>query len=155
MRNVLFNRVRIAAVASLAALPAGVVPAQAQEIVVAGGATGVGACSGPFCASAGGGYVEGRVARSWLGGYGGLNVVGGGANAVGGLHLRLGPDAWIARPALRAGLLKGDDLFGTGGLGLDVGRAFGGQFTVDWSARGGVGYAVVHFGAYYRFGGRW
>lgn len=154
MRNVVLKTVKLAAVTAATALGIGAVPAQAQEVVVAAGSTGVGACSGNLCISGGGGYVEGRVAGGRAGGYVGMNFVEGGSNTAGGLHLRLGPDAWLARPALRAGILKGDDWFGTGGFGVDVGRAFGGQFTVDWTGRGGVTFALVHLGGYYRFGGR-
>ena len=56
---------------------------------------------------------------------------------------------------LRGGAAFGDvDALVTGGVGIYIGRRGGGLFTADWSASEGVTYAIVHFGAYYTFGGR-
>lgn len=137
-------------------------PAAAQTVMVEGGLAGLGAAVSfggiTVSTGAGGGYLAGDVnipAVDWFSIYGAANGFADfGAMGQLGAGFRLGPEHWIARPALRGGAAFGSGGgMATGGLGVYIGRRAGGLFTADWAASGGVTYAIVHIGAYYSFGG--
>lgn len=137
--------------------------AWAQTGIFEGGGAGLGAAvtyrGVTVSDGVGGGYIAGSVsppAADWLSIFGGVNALADiGTLGQAGASFRLGPANWIAKPVLRGGAAFGDvDALVTGGVGIYIGRRGGGLFTADWSASEGVTYAIVHFGAYYTFGGR-
>ena len=72
----------------------------------------------------------------------------------GGVEVRLGSAAWLVRPTVRAGVFGAEEVFGTAGVGLRIGRRAGGRFTVEWTTRDaeyGLSSMLLHFGAYYAF----
>ena len=56
------------------------------------------------------------------------------------------------RPALRGGIayLEGN-VYGTGGWGVSIGRAYGVRYTVDISRESGLWWNSMHVGAYVGF----
>ena len=130
-------------------------PAAAQDRgIVEGGLSGLGA-SNDYIAVGIGGMYAGAVVRATgpVSIYGNLNYYPdlGDGNGQVGVALRLGSPDWMVRPAIRAGLLQGSESFFSGGVGLTVGRRYGGRFVVDGTYRSGVSFAVVHLGGYVGF----
>lgn len=64
-----------------------------------------------------------------------------------GVSTRLGPGSWLARPSIRIGtVFNAEDSGLTVGLGLRVGRRYGGLISADVGEDRGGYFAVVHIG---------
>ena len=120
-----------------------------------------------------GGEVEaGATATRWLGSTSVSGYVGGALLATdrislygaihagvegygrGGIALRLGSSTWRLRPALRAGVIGAEAVFGTAGFSVTVGRRAGMRFAVDWGRPDpdyGAATMLLHGGFYVRF----
>ena len=86
--------------------------------------------------------------------FGALNRFSGSNGMQFGSQFRLGPSRWVARPAVRAGIVYGDgDADVTGGFALRVGRQVGGIVSADYSYVEGVLITLIHVGGYVGFGG--
>ncbi len=96
--------------------------------------------------------VFGAFNRYGLGGFG---EVGSGRLFQFGAQYRLGPNRWIARPALRGGVMTSaeDGHYVSGGFSIRIGRRFGGVLSADYTSTEGILISVVHLGAYMGFGG--
>lgn len=71
-----------------------------------------------------------------------------------GLALRLAPEAWKIRPAVRSGLSYDDDgsVSTTWGGSLTFGHRYGARFIVDrWTLPNGVGLTLMQVGGFFSF----
>lgn len=70
-----------------------------------------------------------------------------------GLALRLAPDVWKIRPALRSGVNYDDgSVSSTLGASVTFGRKYGARFVVDrWALPGGAGVVLMQVGAFFSF----
>ena len=99
------------------------------------------------------GYIGGSVVfADRVAVYGAIHPDGDGIVRAG-VEWRLGPAAWLVRPAVRAGVCCAEPALGTVGFGLHVGRRVGGRFTVDWTNRREEygSHMFLHLGAFYAF----
>ena len=134
------RRIAIAAAIVLVATSA-----RAQERgMIEGGMDTMSVFIGPVTVTERGLYagVLGNV-NERVGAYGTLGAIYGSGVTItlikGGGEVRLGPEDWIVRPALRGGIayLEGN-VYGTGGWGVSIGRAYGVRYTVDISRESGL-----------------
>ena len=129
------------------------------QVVVEGGGGGIAADEAvSFDTQASGVYFAGNVhmpGADWLSVFVGASIFEDtGTLGQAGLGVRLSSADSLARPVFRGGATfsEGDSL-ATIGIALYVGRAVGGQFILDYGARDGVTFTILHFGGYYSFGG--